>query len=521
MKNALFIPILVLTCVTITACSTDSEPDLPAYTLTIEITPEGAGTTNPLPGGFDEGANLELEAIPAENYLFDRWEGDLTTESNPADLTMNSDKVITAVFKREPLTMGGDGSQANPYQVHTLDDLVAIGLEENLDKHYIQVADIDASESEKLNNGSGFTHIGDAEHPFTGVYDGDGFVIRDLHLNFNRSDSHNGLFGYAKNAEIVNVIVDNSTQLNMKFKGFFDDAAQATKHSASPKVAEWEFSHAEERGIAGLVGTNDGGLVSHCYFKGRVKGDISQAVAGLVGINSGTIEHSSFEGEVSSGGGGVGLVFFNHGLISDSSVKARITGQVAFGFVGFNVGDILNSYADIDVAGSNGGATGFVGRHESGTISSSFVRGRTFSGNSVAGFVNSNNAEIHDVYSATDLVMVDFNDNRTIAGFVVTNEENGNIENSYFTGSVEITGSSGFTKAAMIENLGTLGSLYWDMERSDLNDAVLDGSPDGATGLSTAEMRGPAAEKNMPGFDWVNIWRTTEGGYPKLRWEEE
>ncbi len=240
-----------------------------------------------------------------------------------------------------------------------------------------------------------------------------------------------------------------------------------------------------------------------------------------MGINSGTIEHSSFEGEVSSGGGGVGLVIFNHGLISNSSVKARITGQVAFGFVGFNYGDILNSVADIDVAGSNGGATGFVGRHESGTISSSFARGRTFSGNSVAGFVNSNNAEIHDVYSATDLEMVDFNDNRTIAGFVVTNEANGIIENSYFAGSVEITGSSSFTKAAVNENLGGLDNLYWDTEQSGLNDAILDGSSDGATGLSTAQMTGPAAKQNMPEFDWVNIWRTTEDGYPVLRWEEE
>jgi len=25
----------------------------------------------------------------------------------------------------------------------------------------------------------------------------------------------------------------------------------------------------------------------------------------------------------------------------------------------------------------------------------------------------------------------------------------------------------------------------------------------------------------MPEFNWVNIWRTTEDGYPVLRWEEE
>ena len=32
-----------------------------------------------------------------------------------------------------------------------------------------------------------------------------------------------------------------------------------------------------------------------------------------------------------------------------------------------------------------------------------------------------------------------------------------------------------------------------------------------------ASCTGAAAQTNMPNLDWVNVWRTNEGGYPTLR----
>jgi len=227
------------------------------------------------------------------------------------------------------------------------------------------------------------------------------------------------------------------------------------------------------------------------------------------------------EGTVSSGYA-AGFVWANTGQIRNSSAKGSSDGISSYGFVFANYGEIVNSYTDMEIDASLE-ATGFVHSNINGIIELSFSVGATFSIYNIAGFVRNNSGEIRNVYSRRDLELEidDYREDSKIAGFVISNEDKGVIENSYFAGSVDISGNSDFKKAAIIENLGTLGSLYWDVEQSDLKDAVVNGSPDGASGLSTAQMTGPAAEQNMREFDWVNIWRTTEDGYPVLRWEEE
>jgi len=109
---------------------------------------------------------------------------------------------------------GGNGTEANPFQISTIDQLQAIDDPVYLDKHFIQVSDIDASPSAEFQHGSGFKHIGDRETPFTGSYNGNGFVIRDLHLHIQRSsDQHTGIFGMIQSARLENITVDNSEQL--------------------------------------------------------------------------------------------------------------------------------------------------------------------------------------------------------------------------------------------------------------------------------------------------------------------
>ena len=85
-------------------------------------------------------------------------------------------------------------------------------------------------------------------------------------------------------------------------------------------------------------------------------------------------------------------------------------------------------------------------------------------------------------------------------------------------GAVEFISSFGAFAGV---NSGMIEHGYWDKESTGMDTGVDQGDPEGATGLSTAQMTGPSAEQNMREFDWVNIWRTTEDGYPVLRWEEE
>ncbi|CAL2076882.1 conserved protein of unknown function precursor containing a type A C-terminal secretion signal [Tenacibaculum sp. 190524A02b] len=69
------------------------------YTLTV-TNPNGAVTTNPMPinGKYNEGQVVTLNAIPNTGYQFDGWSGDISDITNPINVTMDSNKNITAKF---------------------------------------------------------------------------------------------------------------------------------------------------------------------------------------------------------------------------------------------------------------------------------------------------------------------------------------------------------------------------------------------------------------------------------------
>lgn len=69
------------------------------YMLTISASP--TGTTEPPAGGhvYDEGATIDISAIPAAGYAFMGWTGDATGAANPLRLTVNSDMTVKPLFR--------------------------------------------------------------------------------------------------------------------------------------------------------------------------------------------------------------------------------------------------------------------------------------------------------------------------------------------------------------------------------------------------------------------------------------
>ena len=65
---------------------------------------------------------------------------------------------------------GGSGTEEDPFQISTVDQLQEI--RNHTDKHFIQINDIDASETENWNDGKGFNPIGDDVVRFRGSYIG-------------------------------------------------------------------------------------------------------------------------------------------------------------------------------------------------------------------------------------------------------------------------------------------------------------------------------------------------------------
>ncbi len=85
-----------------------------SYTLVITPVPEEGGTVTPAEGEYESGRLVEIAATPSEHWVFDGWEGDYQGTDNPAQITMESDMDIAAIFiKRDyPLTIQieGEGS---------------------------------------------------------------------------------------------------------------------------------------------------------------------------------------------------------------------------------------------------------------------------------------------------------------------------------------------------------------------------------------------------------------------------
>ncbi len=70
------------------------------YTLTASVDPSGSGsiTLNPLGGTYDEGTTVTATANPNTGYEFDHWSGDASGITSSIQITMDSDKSITAHF---------------------------------------------------------------------------------------------------------------------------------------------------------------------------------------------------------------------------------------------------------------------------------------------------------------------------------------------------------------------------------------------------------------------------------------
>jgi pectate lyase len=75
------------------------------FTLTTNVSGSGTVTRNPNASSYASGTVVTLTATPAAGFQFSGWSGDLTGSANPATITMNSNKTVTATFT----TVGGTG----------------------------------------------------------------------------------------------------------------------------------------------------------------------------------------------------------------------------------------------------------------------------------------------------------------------------------------------------------------------------------------------------------------------------
>ena len=251
-----------------------------------------------------------------------------------------------AITPKEP---EGKGTETNPYQIKTKEDLYWFAGLVNGDKSIIgnsikqntgacavltqnitindNVLNADGSlNEEKSDTFEPWTPIGsDVSNNYTGTFDGNGHTISGLYVDSN--DQEVGLFGcVGEKGKIQNV-------------GVVDSYISAT----GDKVC-----------VGGVCGYNVGGTIENCYNTGTIT---ATATAQATGIYS-------------SVGGVCGFSFwnifncYNTGKVSVTGDRARVGGVS-----GFNGKDIKNCYntGEVSVAVDGGAVGGVCGDNDSGS----------------------------------------------------------------------------------------------------------------------------------------------------------
>ncbi|MPZ55601.1 MAG: hypothetical protein GEU91_03705 [Rhizobiales bacterium] len=333
-------------------------------------------------------------------------------------------------------------------------------MRNNLAGNYCLANDIDASAKPN------FAPVGSIFASFTGKFNGNGHVIRNLRIRSGQS--HVGLFGVANAATIRNV-----TLLNVAVVG-----------TASSTAAG---------GLAGFAlaeGTNSIGIVN-VHVSGRVRclGN-SCDVGGIVG------SLGSFSGTK---------------ILRNSSSSADVTGsRFVGGVVGvINHATITRSYATgaTRCTGNNCMAGGLVGRSSSGTVTLAFATGPVAAadgGDSRAGGLiayGESSAALSRSYAAGP---VSGGATGIVGGLVGQWNASGTLTQTYAVGPV----SGGATRGGLTGNAfggAVITNSYWD---TDTTDQV---TSSGGVGLTTTQLRA-----DLPaGFG--NAWGITKTlSYPFL-----
>ena len=433
----------------------------------------GASITNPEKLTLAEGASLLVDGAEhihnTDGDVTYTWKDDkehiknvackdcpigyVTKETETHSIGENGFCACNEVYQPANLTtdkydMDGDGSKDEVYEISNAGQLywfaglvngTLSGVTQNTSANAVLTADIVVNKNVlkpdgTLNEGTfkEWTPIATSASPYTGIFDGQNYIISGLY--FNQEDSYNvGLFS-RNNGKIANAgILDSYFYGTSKVGGVCGNNYTGTITNC--------YNTGSVSGIGtagGVSGYNDNGSITNCYNTGNVSGS-SGFVGGVSGCNSkGTIINSYNAGSVS------GLEFV--GGVSGDNSKGTITncyniGSVSGseGYVGGvngynNGGTITNSYNVGSVSGTERHVGGVSGYNDGGTITNCYNIGSSVSGSGYVGGVSGDNSKgtITNCYNTGSVSGTGVN----VGGVIGRNESNATIKNCYYDSTI-------------------------------------------------------------------------------------
>lgn len=217
------------------------------------------------------------------------------------------------------LGITNEGTESDPYQISTYEQLLAIGLVANK---------VEGKYFELTTNISGFSaNIGNEAMKFNGHFDGKGHTIE---LNIPGGDYYEGLFGWIDKAGTVTNVNVTGTIHGIIYIGGIAGKNEGIISNCKSNITI--TGNAEIGGICGINTSSDGtkGIIVNCYSSGTISGENN--LGGICGSST-------------------------NGKIINSSSNVDLTGDDQIGGIaGANGGEITNCfyYGDIVIVPASG-----------------------------------------------------------------------------------------------------------------------------------------------------------------------
>ena len=220
---------------------------------------------------------------------------------------------------------------------------------------FVLANDIDLS---VYSTGEGWTPIGSPSKKFTATFDGNGHVVSNLYI-YRPNDNNQGLFGWASNADIKNVGLENVDVTG-------DCNVGGLVGNGSNSIISNCYATGDVVGggwVGGLVGEGSSSTISNCYATGSVTGTRTYSyVGGLVGYGQNRIIiSSSYSTGSVTGNNNVGglLGWSNYGTINNSYSTGTVTGNANVGgLLGYGGVTLDNAYYTDTTGQTNGIGSG-------------------------------------------------------------------------------------------------------------------------------------------------------------------
>ena len=243
--------------------------------------------------------------------------------------------------------------------------------------HYKLTADLDLSAAAKWNEGKGFAPIGSHSDPFSGIFNGDGYVLRGLRIRRvdDSDDGGVGLFAYlGGGARVVSLGIADARVEGRENVGALAGEVLATvdaglEDARLEDVWAWGRvfgsggAQGDNTGVGGLVGRLAGGQIARGWFGGYIEdGNNTGGLVGFAETNDGQRIEDSWAMAAVSGnnmvGGLLGGAIGNSTVIYQSWAAGPVypmplsnTGLVG-GLVGVDIGAYsTDSFSGIETSG--------------------------------------------------------------------------------------------------------------------------------------------------------------------------